>query len=143
MPIKVGYVGVGRIGSIMAANLLKAGHELMVYDLSKAAVDNMAKKGARAASSPREVAEFADFIGIAVRDDAQVLEAVTGDNGILKAARRGSLIAIHSTIDPETAVKVGEVAKERGVGVVDAQMSGGTEGATAGTLLYMVGGEPE
>ena len=143
MPIKVGFVGVGRIGTIMASNILKHKHELIVYDVRKEATDNMAKQGARVAASPREVAEFADIIEIAVRDDAQVLDAVTGDNGILKGAKRGSIIAIHSTIDPETAVKVGEAAKEKGVGVVDAQMSGGTEGATAGTLLYMVGGEPE
>jgi 3-hydroxyisobutyrate dehydrogenase-like beta-hydroxyacid dehydrogenase len=95
MPIKVGFVGVGRIGTIMASNILKAKHELIVYDVRKEATDNMAKQGARIAASPREVAEFADIIEIAVRDDAQVLNAVTGDNGILKGAKRGSVIAIH------------------------------------------------
>lgn len=139
--IKVGYIGVGAIGKLMGANVLKGGFPLVVYDLRKEAVDDMVRLGAVAAASAKEVAENADVIELSVKDDAQVEHALLGDDGVLSGARPGAVIAIHSTINPETAVKVGEVAKRQGVHVVDAPISGGPEGAIARTLLYMIGGE--
>jgi 3-hydroxyisobutyrate dehydrogenase-like beta-hydroxyacid dehydrogenase len=142
MSLKVGYIGVGRIGTPMAANVLKK-FPLMVYDLRQEACDHFAKLGAKIAKSPKEVGEFADIIELSVRDDDEVRAVIFGDDGILAGAKKGTIIVIHSTIDPETAVQIAEITEKQGVGVVDAPISGGREGAAAGTLLYMVGGKPE
>jgi 3-hydroxyisobutyrate dehydrogenase-like beta-hydroxyacid dehydrogenase len=139
--INVGYIGVGMIGKLMAANVMKGGFPLMVYDLRKEALQDMAKLGAKIGASPKEIGQFADVVALSVNDDAQVEEVVLGKNGVLEGAKAGTIIAIHSTIVPETAVKIGKAAKEHGVGVVDAPISGGPEGAAARTMLYMVGGE--
>lgn len=141
MAIKVGYIGIGAIGSLMAANVIKGGFPLAVYDLRKEAIDAMRRLGAEAAASSSEVARFADIVELSVKDDAQVEEVILGSQGILAAAKPGLIVAIHSTINPETAVKIGKIAKQKGVEVVDAPISGGPEGAVAGTLLYMIGGD--
>jgi 3-hydroxyisobutyrate dehydrogenase-like beta-hydroxyacid dehydrogenase len=141
--LKVGYIGVGMIGKLMAANVLKGGFPLMVYDRSEAALQEMAKLGAQVAGSPKEIGQFADIVALSVNDDAQVEDVVLGRNGVLEGARPGTIVAIHSTIVPETAVRIGEAARAHGVGVVDAPISGGPEGAVARTMLYMVGGEAE
>lgn len=143
MSLKIGYVGVGRIGKVMASNLIKAKFDLMVYDVSEEATREMSQIGARVGENPQAVGEDADVVAICVRNDAQVEEVITGADGLLQSMKQGSIILIHSTIHPDTAVKMGEIAKKKGVGVVDAPMSGGTEGATAQTLLYMVGGEAD
>jgi|tagenome__1003787_1003787.scaffolds.fasta_scaffold20859032_2 2-hydroxy-3-oxopropionate reductase len=142
MSIKVGYIGVGRIGTPMAVNVLKK-FPLMVCDLRQEALDEFAKLGAKTTKSPKEVGEFADIIELSVRDDDEVRAVVFGDNGILAGAKKGTIIVIHSTIDPETAVEISDITEKQGVGVVDAPISGGREGARAQTLLYMVGGKEE
>src|SRR5579872_5213858 len=141
MATKVGYVGIGAIGTLMAANVIKGGFPLAVYDVRKEAVDAMVQLGAQAAASSKAVAEFADIVELSVKDDAQVEEVILGPNGILAANKPGLIVVIHSTINPETAVKIGKIAKQKGVDVVDAPISGGPEGAVARTLLYMIGGE--
>lgn len=141
--MKVGFVGIGRIGSVMAANVKRANFDLMVYDLRPEATEELRRMGASVADSPMQVGEFAEIVEIAVRDDPQVEEVIVGERGLLKTLKPGSIIIIHSTIDPETAIKMGEYAAKKGVSVVDAPMSGGSEGAAARTLLYMVGAEPE
>lgn len=127
----------------MAANVKKANFDLMVYDQFEVATEKLRDMGARVASSPMEVGGFAEIVEIAVRDDSQVEDVILGPQGLLKSMKPGSIIVIHSTIDPGTAIKMGEHAEHQGVSVVDAPMSGGSEGAAAGTLLYMVGATPE
>jgi 3-hydroxyisobutyrate dehydrogenase len=141
--LNIGYVGVGMIGKPMAANIVAAGFPLMAYDIRNEALGEIAKLGAKIAHSPKEIGQFADIIALSVNDDAQVEDVILGSNGVLEGAKPGSIIAIHSTIMPETAVKIGDAAKERGAGVVDAPISGGPEGALARTMLYMVGGDAE
>jgi 3-hydroxyisobutyrate dehydrogenase-like beta-hydroxyacid dehydrogenase len=141
MAIKVGYIGIGAIGSLMAANVIKGGFPLAVYDVRKEAIEPMVQLGAEPAASSSEVAQFADVVELSVKDDAQVEEVILGPQGILAAAKPGLIIAIHSTINPETAQKLGKIAKQKDVDVVDAPISGGPEGAIARTLLYMIGGE--
>lgn len=143
MMLRVGCIGVGAIGRLMGANVIKGGFPLTVYDVRKEAVDEMVKLGARAANSSKEVAQNADVIELSVNDDAQVEDVLLGKHGALEGASPGSVIAIHSTINPETAVKMGTIAGKKGVGVVDAPISGGPEGANARTLLYMIGGDAE
>jgi 3-hydroxyisobutyrate dehydrogenase-like beta-hydroxyacid dehydrogenase len=139
--MKTGYIGLGNMGKPISSNVLKAGFDVMVYDIREEPMRQLADLGAKTARSPREIAEHAEVIELSVVDDAQVADVVTGENGLLAGARPGSVIAIHSTIHPSTPRKMAEAAKPAGVGIVDAALSGGSTGARAGTLCYMVGGE--
>ncbi|HEX9880268.1 MAG TPA: NAD(P)-dependent oxidoreductase [Candidatus Binatia bacterium] len=138
---RVGFIGLGTMGKAMATNVVRAGFDLMVYDLREEPLKELAGLGARVAGSPGEVGRHAEVVEIAVVDDAQVEEVVLAEEtGVLTGAQRDSVIAIHSTIHPDTPRKIAPVAAARGVEVVDAQMSGGNRGATAATLCFMVGG---
>src|SRR5262245_33758101 len=139
---RVGFVGLGSIGQPMARRLLVGGLETTVFDLADSAVAALVAAGARGAASPRDVAAAADVIGVCVRDDADVRAVVLGADGLLAGAAPGSVVAIHSTILPRTVREVGAAAAARGVGVVDACVTGGPMGAERGTLTYMVGGDP-
>jgi 3-hydroxyisobutyrate dehydrogenase len=143
METRVGYIGVGKIGKPIAANAVAAGYPLIAFDLNEQPLKELKGLGATVAKSSAEVGEWADIIELSVVDDRQVEDVILGKNGVLEQARPGSVIAIHSTIHPDTAVKIGEAAGAKGVGVVDAPISGGVEGALAKTLLYMVGGTDE
>jgi 3-hydroxyisobutyrate dehydrogenase len=138
---KVGFIGLGEQGKPMAINLAKSdGFDLTVHDLLKTPVDELAALGARRADSPREVGTHSDVIEVIVVDDAQVEAVVFGDDGILAGARPGSIIAIHSTIRPATVRKIAAACAARGIGVIDAPVSGGARGAQSQTMCYMVGG---
>ncbi len=138
---KVGFIGLGSMGKAMATNVAKAGFDLMVYDLRDEPMKELAGLGAKVARSPKEVGQHAEIVEIAVVDDAQVEEVVLGDDiGVLAGAQPDSVIAIHSTIHPDTPRKIAPLARAKGVDIVDAQMSGGNRGASAGTLCFMVGG---
>jgi len=129
------------MGKAMATNVVKAGFDLMVYDVRDEPMKELAGLGAKVARSPKEVGQYGEIIEIAVVDDAQVEEVVLGgDIGVLAGAQPDSVIAIHSTIHPDTPRKIAPLARAKGVDVVDAQMSGGNRGATARTLCFMVGG---
>ena len=141
--IKVGFIGLGEQGKPMAANLAKAGFDLIVYDLRREPVEELIAIGAKAANSPREVAAGSDVIEIAVVDDAQVEAVVMGDDGIVAGARPGSVIAIHSTIRPATVRKIATESARRGIRVIDAPVSGGPRGAQSRAMCYMVGGDKE
>ena len=138
---RAGFVGLGSIGQPMARRLLAGGLETTVFDLDAPALAALVAAGARGAGSAREVAAAADVVGVCVRDDADVKAVVLGADGLLAGAPPGSVIAIHSTILPRTVVEVGEAAAARGVGLVDACVTGGPMGAERGTLTYMVGGD--
>jgi 2-hydroxy-3-oxopropionate reductase len=138
MDVKTGFIGAGVIGKPMAMNLLRK-YPLMVCDLNQDILDEFTAAGAKVTRSPKEVGQFADIIGLGLKDDHQVRAVVLGENGILAAAKPGTIIVIHSTIEPETAVELNDIAAKQGVSVVDAPISGGREGAAARTLLYMVG----
>ena len=140
--IKVGFVGLGRIGKPMAINIVKAGHQLAVYDLRQEPLRELAELGAKAARSPAELARGADIVEIAVVDDPQVEEVVAGDGGLIYGCPAGAIIAIHSTVYPETVRSLAKVASGRGIYVIDAPVSGGETGAREKTLCYMIGGEP-
>lgn len=140
--MKTGYIGLGNMGKPIAANALKGGFDVMVYDVREEPMRQLEALGARVARSPREVAEHAEIVEMSVVDDAQVTDVILGPSGLLEGARSGSVIAIHSTIHPDTPRKMAEAAAPKGVGIVDAALSGGSTGARAGTLCYMVGGDP-
>ena len=137
----VGFIGLGNMGKPMAINLAKAGFDLLVYDVRAEPMRDLTALGAKAARSVREVAGHGEIIEVVVVDDAQVEAVMLDEDGLLSAAKPGSVIAIHSTVHPKTIRHLAETAKTRGVTVIDAEVSGGERGAYAKTLCYMVGGD--
>lgn len=125
----------------MARRLVAGGLDTTVFDVVPAAMDDLVAAGARPGACAREVAAASDVVGVCVRDDAEVRAAVLGADGLLAGAAPGLVIAIHSTILPRTVCEIGEATGARGVGVVDACVTGGAAGAEQGRLTYMVGGE--
>ena len=143
MATRVGFIGLGRMGRPMAANIIRAGFDLMVYDAREEPVRELALLGAKVASSPEELGRHAEIIELAVVDDAQVEAVVAGERGVLRGAGPGAIITIHSTIFPATAKRLAEIAGVKGVGVLDGPVSGGETGARDKALCYMVGGDKE
>jgi 3-hydroxyisobutyrate dehydrogenase-like beta-hydroxyacid dehydrogenase len=141
MATKVGFIGLGNIGKPMAINVAKGEFDLMVYDLREEPLKELAGLGAKVASSAKEIGEHGEIVELVVVDDAQVEALTLGEGGVLSGAKPGTIIAIHSTVHPKTVRKIAELAKSRGVEVIDAEVSGGERGAQAQTLCYMVGGD--
>lgn len=141
MITRVGFIGLGNMGKPLATNVVQAGFDVMVYDVREEPVKELAAKGAQVGASPAEVGRHGEVIELAVVDDAQVESVVLGENGVLEGAKSGAVVIIHSTIHPRTVKKVAENANAKGVGVLDAQMSGGARGVRGRTLCFMVGGE--
>ncbi len=141
MQPKIGFIGLGAMGKPMAANIARAGFELTVCDLRKEPCKELAAFGAGVASSPQEVAAQSDIIEIAVIDDAQAEQVVTGADGVIHGVQPGSILAIHSTILPRTVRKIAVRCNTRRVEVIDVPMSGGQKGAEQRRLAYMVGGK--
>ncbi|GAC67817.1 NAD(P)-dependent oxidoreductase [Gordonia soli] len=142
-PVRLGYVGLGNIGGPMAARLATWRGGLTVFDLSDDAVGKLVDAGARPASSLAALAADADIIGICVLDDHQVRTVIAGPDGLLSTARPGTIITVHSTIAPQTAVELATLAAARDVALLDAPISGGAPGAEKGRLAIMVGGDRE
>lgn len=138
--MRIGFIGVGNMGGPMAQNLLRAGHEVRVFDLVPAAVANLASAGAKAAASPAEAAAGAEAVVTMLPAGKQVREVYLGPGGILAKADPGTLFIDCSTIDVATAREVAAAADGRGMAMLDAPVSGGVGGAAAGTLTFMVGG---
>jgi 2-hydroxy-3-oxopropionate reductase len=127
----------------MAKNILSKGFPLSVYNRSTAAVQELAKLGAQACQSAREVAEHSEVILTCLPDSPDVEQVILGPRGVLEGARPGSIIADMSTIAPQVSIRIATEAAQKGVKMLDAPVSGGDKGAIAGTLSIMVGGEPE
>ncbi|KVH04323.1 MULTISPECIES: 3-hydroxyisobutyrate dehydrogenase [Burkholderia cepacia complex] len=139
--MEIAFIGLGNMGGPMAANLLKAGHALTVFDLDANAVDAAVRAGATAAASPRDAAARGALI-ITMLPAAQHVRAVyLGDDGVLAGARAGATLVDCSTIDPGTVRAVADAAARRDLPLADAPVSGGTGGAQAGTLTFMVGAD--
>lgn len=138
--IRLGYVGLGNIGGPMAGSLASWPGGLAVFDLSDEAVAKLVDQGAQQADSLADLAATADIIGICVLNDEQVRTVVTGDGGLLAAATPGTIITVHSTISPETAIELAASCAERDVVLLDAPISGGAMAAEQGRLAIMVGG---
>jgi 3-hydroxyisobutyrate dehydrogenase len=143
MTVRAGFVGIGKMGEPMAVRLAAVGLETTVYDVRTEAVAGLVAKGARAAGSPREVAERSDVIGVCVPSDHHVRAVLSGPDGILAGAKPGSIVAVHSTILPSTAEEVAALAAQHGVGLLDACVTGGDERALLGKLTVLTGGAPE
>jgi 3-hydroxyisobutyrate dehydrogenase len=137
----IGFIGLGNMGAPMAHNLLKAGHQLSVFDLNAAAVENLVGAGALPVDSPTAIAQGnAELILTMLPAAAHVKSVYLGENGLIAHSRAGVMLIDCSTIDPHSAREVAKAAAEHGNPMLDAPVSGGTGGAAAGTLTFMVGG---
>jgi 3-hydroxyisobutyrate dehydrogenase-like beta-hydroxyacid dehydrogenase len=138
----VGWIGLGIMGSRMARHLAEAGHAVTVFNRTRARAEAwVAEHGGEVASSPAECAARADILFTTVVDGRQVAEVLLGDDGAARGARDGALFVDCSTIAPGEARAVGAKLGERGIGFLDAPVSGSAPGADGGTLTFMVGGE--
>ncbi|NUQ37975.1 MAG: NAD(P)-dependent oxidoreductase [Caldilineales bacterium] len=138
---RIGFIGLGIMGRGMAANLLRAGFALTVWNRTAARMQPLLELGAHAAASPAAAAAASDITFLCVSDTPDVQAVVLGEQGILAGARPGSLVIDCSTISPAATKDLAARLAERGVGMLDAPVSGGSEGAAKGTLSIMVGGE--
>lgn len=139
--MRIGFIGLGNMGGPMAANLIKAGHQLAVFDMMKPAVEKAAAQGAHAAANSVDAARDAEVVITMLPAGAHVRQVYLGDGGLIKAVKPGTLLIDSSTIDVATAREVHAAAKVARLDFLDAPVSGGVGGATAGTLTFMVGGE--
>lgn len=141
MPLKVekaGFIGLGNIGKPMAQCLLKGDFAVYVYDVFAEAATSLVEQGATLAASVAEMASQCQVIGVCVRDDQDVIDVM---DQILQSPDACKVVAIHSTVKPETIVEQAERAAPLGVQVIDAPITGGATGAANGTLCYIVGGD--
>ncbi len=144
----IGFIGLGNMGKPMANNLLKKGFSLKVFDLNQQVLAEMAEQGATVANSPNEACVEVDMV-ISMLPAGQHVKSVylgedgSGENGVLANLDTNTLVADCSTIAASDAREVAEVANKKGIRFIDAPVSGGTGGATAGTLTFIVGGTNE
>lgn len=141
MALRAGFIGLGQMGRPMARWFVDKGLDTYVCDVSDDAAAELVSRGAARSMTPRELAARCDIIGVCVRDDEDVRQVCFADDGIFASGHHGVVIAIHSTVYVETIHAVGAAARERGMEVLDACVTGGPMAAEAGTLTYMVGGE--
>ena len=141
--MKIGFIGLGIMGKPMAKNLLKAGHELVVYDLVAAPVAELVKAGAKAGLSPKDVAVKSDMVITMLPNSPEVKEVVLGKDGVIEGSRPGTMVVDMSSIAPLAAKEVAAALAEKGVEMLDAPVSGGEPKAIDGTLAIMAGGKAE
>ena len=137
----IAFIGLGNMGTPMAHNLLRASYQVSVYDLSAAAMDALASAGARAASSAADAVREADIVISMLPANEHVRELYLGAGGVLAAASPKALLIDCSTVAADVAKEVSTAAAARGFAMLDAPVSGGTAGAAAGTLTFIVGGD--
>jgi len=139
----VGFIGLGNMGMGMAGNLLKAGFPVVGFDIRNEVREKFRGLGGQAAGSPLEVAQKARVSVLVVLNFSQIEDVVLGKQGMKEGLREGDLLIVSSTIAPSQIRSLGEKLEAHGVQVLDAPISGGKEGAEAGTLSIMVGGRKE
>lgn len=143
MKSKIGFIGLGIMGRHMAAHLMDAGYQVFLFDVNKAVIDDLAKKGGVACSNCKEVAAASDVVISMVPDSPDVEKVALGKDGIIESARAGLIYIDMSTIAPNTAIRVAEELTKKGVRCLDAPVSGGETGAKNAALSIMVGGPKE
>lgn len=140
---KIGFIGLGIMGRLMAGHLLAAGYEVWAFDINQSCLEEVKAKGAKSCGSCKDVAEVSDVVISMVPDSPDVEKVALGKNGIIESARKGLIYIDLSTIAPKTALKVAEILGSKGVLCLDAPVSGGETGAMNATLSIMVGGDKE
>ncbi|MBB4592979.1 3-hydroxyisobutyrate dehydrogenase [Xanthomonas cannabis] len=140
---KIAFIGLGNMGGPMAANLIKAGHQLRVFDLVQGALDAASAAGAHVAASALDTLAEAEIVISMLPASRHVEGLYLGEGGILAQIPAGALVIDCSTIAPVSARKLADAARVRGLAMLDAPVSGGTAGASAGTLTFIVGGDAD
>lgn len=141
MSERIGFVGLGIMGQGMAANLLRAGFAVRVWNRTPGRMDDLVVMGAEAAVSPADVAAQCDITITCVSDTPDVEAVILGEDGVIHGTKAGDLVIDCSTISPQVTQEIGAKLAEKGVHMLDAPISGGSEGAAKGTLSIMVGGD--
>jgi len=141
--MKIAFIGLGNMGAPMARNLIKAGHSLNLFDLNKTVLEELAALGGTISASPKVAAQGSELVITMLPAAAHVRSVWLGEDGVLAGIGRGVPAVDCSTIDPQTAKDVAAAAARQGVAMGDAPVSGGTVGAAAGTLTFMVGASQE
>lgn len=141
--MKIGFIGLGIMGKPMSKNLLKAGYELTVFDINKAAVEEAAAAGAASADTAAGVSERSDIIITMLPNSPHVKTAVLGENGVLEGAKSGTILIDMSSIAPLASQEIEKACAAKGIKMIDAPVSGGEPKAVDGTLSIMAGGEKE
>jgi 3-hydroxyisobutyrate dehydrogenase len=140
--LKLGFIGVGSIGRPMAGQLLRAGHQLTVHDVRRENAAPLLAGGAEWADSPADLAAVSEVVATCLPGPIEMEQVVTGPRGILEGIRSGALYLDHTTNSPLLVRRVHAMLHARNIDMLDAPVSGGTEGAETRDLLVMVGGEP-
>ncbi len=139
----IGFVGLGIMGKPMAKNLLKAGYELVVFDVVEAPLKEVVAAGAKAATSPKDVASQSEIIITMLPNSPHVRKAILGKDGVIEGVKSGSILVDMSSIAPLASREVAAELAAKGVEMLDAPVSGGEPKAVDGTLAIMVGGKQE
>jgi 3-hydroxyisobutyrate dehydrogenase len=143
-PLKrVGFIGLGSQGGPMARRIIDAGYPVTLWARRPASLEPFAGTAADVAASPAELAAASDLVCVCVVSDADVEEVVAGERGVLAGLRAGGVIAVHSTVHPDTCRRLAAQATTQGIALIDATVSGGGRAAAEGRLLLMAGGEPD
>jgi 3-hydroxyisobutyrate dehydrogenase len=143
MAERVGFIGLGIMGRGMANNLLKAGFTVRLWNRTASRMDALVAAGAEAGSSPADVAANSDIIVTCVSDTPDVERVILGEDGVIHGAKAGSLVIDCSTISPQVTKEIAAKLAEKGIHMLDAPISGGSEGAAKGTLSIMIGGDAD
>lgn len=141
--MRVGFIGVGSQGGPMAQRIIAAGHPTTLWARRAASLAPFADTGARTAESPAALGAAADLVCVCVVGDDDVREVLTGEHGVLAGMQAGGVVAVHSTIHPETCRDLAKIAAAQNISLIDAPVSGGGPAAEAGRLLVMAGGDAE
>ncbi|MGI8329391.1 NAD(P)-dependent oxidoreductase [Actinomadura scrupuli] len=141
--MRVGFIGLGSQGAPMARRIIDADYSMTLWARRQASLEPFADTPAKVAESPADLAAASDLVCLCVVGDADVEEVVCGERGVLSGLREGGVIAVHSTVHPDTCRRLAAQAGTKGVSLIDAPVSGGGPAAAEGRLLVMVGGEPD
>src|SRR5246500_766347 len=139
----VGFIGLGSQGGPMAERIVEAGFPTTLWARRPASLEPYADTAAKTAGSPAELAAASDLVCLCVVGDDDVREVLYGQTGVLAGLAADGIVAIHSTVHPDTCREVAESAAKHGISVIDAPVSGGSPAAEAGTLLVMAGGDED
>ena len=140
---RLGFIGLGHMGRHMVQRLIDAGYQMTVYDRTREIAQEVAQKGAKVAATPRELAASCDVILSSVTNDAALEEVMYGPDGVLAGTKPGNILIEMSTVSPNTSRRLFEEARNRGVSMIDASVSGSVPQVEQGSLVIFVGGEEE
>ncbi|MFX8860137.1 NAD(P)-dependent oxidoreductase [Acinetobacter baumannii] len=141
--MNIAFIGVGNMGSRMAARLIEAGNNVVVFDPNIDAVNKLVELGGSKAISPEKAATDVEFILLSLPNPKILEQAICGEDGILRSAKEGAVVIDFSTVDPETTKKMAQKCADRKVEFMDSPVSGGVIGAETGKLVLMIGGATE